>query len=141
MYAYGSDFLHSLDAPYPVGYNIDCEEVLMTREFVMMPEFDSKWKQMGLSDAELRQLQEELLINPKAGDVIKGTGGLRKLRVAFPGTGKSGGGRVAYVDFTVFDYIYLITAYPKSEKDNLSPKERNEIAKMIKLLEKGFSGR
>ena len=104
----------------------------------MMPEFDRQWRRLGLGDEELRQLQQELLENPKAGSVLKGTGGLRKYRIAFPGRGKSGGGRVAYVDFTVHKTIYLITAYPKSEKDNLTDNEKNEIAKVIAILEKGL---
>ena len=109
----------------------------MTREFVIMPEFDRQWEKLGLSDDELRLLQEVLLENPKAGVVIRGTKGLRKIRIAFPGQGKRGSGRVAYVDFTVRETVYLITAYPKSEKDNLSKAERNEIAKMIMTLKKG----
>lgn len=56
----------------------------------------------------------------------------------FSDCGKSGGGRVAYVDFTVHETIYLITAYPKSEKENLTDKERNEIANVIAVLEKGL---
>jgi hypothetical protein len=110
----------------------------MTREFIMMPEFDHQWQKLGLGDNELRQLQETLLQNPKAGPVIRGTKGLRKIRIAFEGQGKSGSGRVAYVDFTVHETIYLITAYPKNEKDNLSKAERNAIAKMIVKLEKGI---
>ena len=110
----------------------------MTREFVMMPEFDKQWQKLGLSDDELRQLQESLLENPKAGKVIRGTKGLRKIRIAFEGQGKSGSGRVAYVDFTVYETIYLITAYPKNEKDNLSEAERNAIAKIIVRLEQGL---
>jgi hypothetical protein len=110
----------------------------LIREFVMMPEFDRQWQRIGLGDDELRQLQETLLDNPKAGPVIRGTGGLRKLRLAFEGRGKSGSGRVAYVDFTVQETIYLITAYPKNEKDNLSQNERNNIAKMIVKLEQGM---
>ena len=110
----------------------------MTREFIMMPEFDRQWQKMRLSDNELRQLQESLLENPKAGKVIKGTKGLRKIRIAFKGQGKTGSGRVAYVDFTVHGMIYLITAYPKNEKDNLTQEERNTIAKMIVRLEQGF---
>lgn len=106
----------------------------INREFVMMPEFDHQWKLLGLGDEELLQLQEELLENPKAGDVLRGNGGLRKYRMAFPGCGKSGSGRVAYVDFTMYETIYLITVYPKSEKDNLSVVERNEIAKVIAIL-------
>jgi len=110
----------------------------MTREFVMMPEFDRQWQSMGLGDNELRQLQETLLENPKAGKVIRGTKGLRKIRIAFEGQGKSGSGRVAYIDFTVHETIYLITAYPKNEKDNLSKAERNAIAKIIVRLEQGI---
>ena len=110
----------------------------MTREFVMMPEFDRQWQKFGLCDNELRQLQEVLLENPKAGKVIRGTKGLRKIRIAFKGQGKSGSGRVAYVDFTIHEVIYLITAYSKNEKDNLSPSERNEIAKIIVRLEQGL---
>ena len=110
----------------------------MTREFVMMPEFDRQWKDMDLGDDELRQLQETLLQNPKAGDVIQGTKGLRKIRIAFEGQGKSGSGRVVYVDFTVHETIYLITAYPKNVKDNLSKEERNKIAKMVVRLKQGL---
>jgi hypothetical protein len=103
-----------------------------------MPEFDRQWQKMGLGDEELRQLQEILLQNPKAGDVIRGTKGLRKIRIAFEGQGNSGSGRVAYVDFAVHETIYLITAYPKKEKDNLSKAERNKIAKMIIRLDHGL---
>jgi hypothetical protein len=78
------------------------------------------------------------LQNPKAGEVIRGTGGLRKIRIAFEGRGKSGSGRVAYVDFTMHGSIYLITAYPKSEKANLSKAERNKIAQVIVRLEHGL---
>jgi hypothetical protein len=110
----------------------------VTREFVMMPEFDRQWQKLDLGDDELRELQETLLQNPKAGEVIRGTGGLRKIRIAFEGRGKSGSGRIAYVDFTVHESIYLITAYSKNEKANLSKAERNEIAKMIARLEHGW---
>ena len=57
--------------------------------------------------------------NPNTGKVIRGTGKLRKIRFAFPGEGKRGSTRVCYVDFAEKETIYLITIYPKSEKDNL----------------------
>lgn len=82
----------------------------------MMPEFDRQWARLGLGDEELWRLQEELLENPLRGKVISGTGGLRKYRITFPGRGKRGGGRVAYVDFTSYDSIYLITVYSKSKR-------------------------
>lgn len=55
----------------------------MTRKFVMLPEFDKNWASMGLNDNDLRRLQEELLFKPEKGDVMQGTGGLRKLLFAF----------------------------------------------------------
>ncbi len=90
---------------------------------------------MGLTDGDLRRLQEELLSNPQAGKVIQGTGGVRKMRFAFQGHGKSGGVRVIYVDFVVCEKLYLITAYPKSEKDNLTKAERNELKQLVQILE------
>ena len=112
----------------------------MTRTFIMTNEFDKNWKAMGLNDDDLKSLHEELILNPTKGDLMKETGGLRKLRIAFEGRGKSGSGRVCYVDFAVYDKIYLITAYPKNEKENLSKTERNAIAKMIEQLEKSLKG-
>lgn len=113
----------------------------MTREFVMLPEFDKRWKEIGFSDRELRTLQEELTIDPYKGVLIQGTGGLRKIRVAFEDRGKSSSARVCYVDFAVYERIYLITAYAKNEKDNLSKEERNNVKKVIDLLKHTIDGR
>lgn len=60
------------------------------------------------------------------------------MRIAFPGRGKSESGRVAYVDFTPYKTIYLITAYAKADKDTLSAVQRNEIANMIAMLERSM---
>lgn len=107
----------------------------MTRLFVELPIFRSKWKDMGLTDDDLKRLQEELLADPKIGAVMRGTGGIRKMRFAFEQRGKSGSVRVIYVDFEVYEKIFLITAYPKNEKDNLTAAERNELKQMIHILE------
>lgn len=101
----------------------------------MLPEFDKQWKSMGLTDKELSKLQQELTLNSEIGDIMQGTGGLRKMRFAFENNGKSGSLRVCYVDFQKYDRIYLITAYSKSKKENLSKSERNSIYNVIKLLE------
>ncbi len=106
----------------------------LTREFVLLPEFDKRWKEIGLTDIELKTLQEELTVDPEKGNLMQGTGGLRKIRVAFEGRGKSGSARVCYVDFAVCKKIYLITAYTKNEKGNLTKEERNNIKKMIDRL-------
>lgn len=107
----------------------------MTRTFVELPLFRSKWKALGLNDDDLKRLQEEMLLDPKTGAVMKETGGVRKMRFAFEHRGKSGSIRVIYVDFEVYEKIYLLTAYPKNEKDNLSKAERNELRELVKVLE------
>jgi len=104
----------------------------------MMPIFDKQWRAMGLDDNDLQALQIELLKDPQIGSVIKGTGKLRKMRFAFPNRGKSGSSRVLYVDFVLAETIYLIFAYPKNEKDNLTDEERNNIKKMIEKIEQSL---
>ena len=104
----------------------------------MMPIFDKQWRAMGLDDNDLQALQIELLKDPQIGSVIKGTGKLRKMRFAFPNRGKSGSSRVLYVDFVLSETIYLIFAYPKNEKDNLTDEERNNIKKMIEKIEQSL---
>ena len=64
-----------------------------------------------------------------------GTGGVRKMRFAFEHRGKSGSVRVIYIDFALKEKLYLLTAYPKSEKDNLTKAERNELKRLVELLE------
>ena len=107
----------------------------MTRTFVELPLFRAKWKKLGLNDDDLKRLQEEILLDPKMGAVMKNTGGIRKMRFAFEHRGKSGSIRVIYIDFEVYEKIYLLTAYPKNEKDNLSKSERNELQELVKVLE------
>jgi hypothetical protein len=107
----------------------------MTRSFIELPLFRSKWKSLGLTDDDLRRLQEQILADPKIGDVMQGTGGVRKMRFAFEHRGKSGSIRVIYIDFEVYEKIFLITAYPKNEKDNLTKSECNEIRQLIGILE------
>ena len=108
----------------------------MTRTFVELPIFQTRWKAMGLTDDDLKQLQEQLLADPRIGAVMRGTGGVRKMRFAFEHRGKSGSIRVIYIDFEVYEKIYLITAYTKAENDNLSDAEKNELKQLIKALER-----
>ena len=107
----------------------------MKRSFIELPIFKSRWEALGLNEKDLLRLQVELLADPKVGDVMQGTGGVRKMRFAFEHRGKSGGVRVIYVDFEVYEKIYLLTAYTKNEKENLTKKERNEIKQLIEVLE------
>ena len=106
----------------------------MTRIFVELPSFRKEWKAMGLGDKDLRRLQQELLGEPKTGSVMRETGGVRKMRFAFEKQGKSGSVRVIYIDFEAYEKLYLLTAYPKSEKDNLSKSERNSLYMLVEEL-------
>lgn len=108
----------------------------MTKTFIQTNEFSRNWDDLGYGDEDLRKLELELLRDSTRYPVIRGTGGLRKMRFYLEGEGKSGGVRVCYVDFVVAETIYLITAYPKNKKDNLSKSECNEIKKLVKYLEK-----
>jgi len=106
----------------------------------MTPEFDKIWAKMGLTDDDLKALQEEILLNPQAGAVIQGTGGLRKMRFAID-SGKSGGARILYVDLVMHKEVYLISAYPKSSKVNLTSVEKAGISKVIEHLKKSADER
>ena len=108
----------------------------ITRKFILGTAFEHSWKALGFHDEDLRRLQHELLENPKAGDVIRGTGRLRKLRFAFDHRGKSGSTRVCYVDFETKEILYLLVVFAKNEQENLSKAECNELKKKIDILEK-----
>ena len=107
----------------------------MKREFIVTDWFAACWKHMGLTDQDMRRLENEILSNPKLAPVMAGTGGARKLRFAFEDRGKSGSVRVIYVDFNVYEKIFLIDAYAKTDKDNLSKAERNDLRGLIEILE------
>lgn len=106
----------------------------MKRTFIEVPTFTKKWKELGLTDENLRQLENVLLGNPKAGDVIQGTGGLRKIRIPMENKGKSGGGRVIYVDIELKETIYFINVYAKNEQDDLTEEEKKAFKAVVKIL-------
>lgn len=108
----------------------------MQREFVYTTQFEKAWQKLGFTDDDLIDLENELLRNPQIGDVVPETGGLRKFRVPAKGHGKRGGARIAYVDFVFAKKIYLIAAYSKNEKDDLSKDETKQIRKVIESLAK-----
>ena len=101
--------------------------------FVELPAF-SRHRAEYLSDEDFRRLQNDLLRNPAAGDVIQGTGGLRKLRLADPrrGKGRRGGLRVIYFWWEARRQIWLFTLYDKDEMADLSPDERKALRDMLK---------
>jgi hypothetical protein len=87
-----------------------------------------------LTDAEYWGLQNMLMENPGRGEIIQGGGGIRKLRYAVQGRGKSGGIRVIYYWIKNNDQIYMLAAYPKSKKDNLTDGETAVLRRYVKEL-------
>ena len=108
----------------------------MTREFIFTKPFLSCWKAMGLCNEDLKKLEELLISNPHAGDVIQGTGGARKLRIRLDGTGKSGGGRVIYLDIFEKERIYFLFAYPKNLQEDLTAEQKRIIRTLIEAIKK-----
>ena len=108
----------------------------MRRSFVLLAEFDRAWKAMGLGDSELEDLQNLLLNDSEVGEGIPGLGGARKVRIPIDGHGKSGGGRVIYVDVVIRERIYLITAYAKNVRTDLDPDEKKLFRKMVEYIKK-----
>lgn len=106
----------------------------MNRTFIEVPVFSKKWRELGLTDEDLRQLQNILLKNSKAGEVIQGTEGLRKIRIPMGNRGKRSGARVIYVDIELKERIYFINVYCKSEKDDLTEEEKKAFNAVIKFL-------
>ncbi len=93
----------------------------------------SKQRDGLITDDELRALQNDLIMNPLLGAAIVGTGGLRKVRLAFGGKGKSGGCRVIYLHVRP-DTIYLLLIYPKGRKDTLTNEEKNQLKALAETL-------
>jgi hypothetical protein len=91
-----------------------------------------------LSEVEQSHVIAVIADNPRAGDIMAGTGGLRKLRFSKEGKGKSGGVRVMYYFYDEKHPIYLFDIFGKNEKDNLSKAERNGLAKLIAELKHSF---
>ena len=88
-----------------------------------------------LSDEEQASLDHLLADRPDAGSIVRGAGGIRKLRVRSTGRGKRGGARVIYFYHGAKERVYLILAYSKSVKDDLSGREKQQFRKLTTQLE------
>ena len=98
-----------------------------------VPEYIRRAEKL-LSAQERHELVEYLAGHPRAGDLIEGTGGVRKLRWRRGGRGKSGGVRVIYYFHSEAMPLYLLTVFGKSERANLSKAERNALSGLVKRL-------
>ena len=101
----------------------------MKRIFKEVPSFTKKWHSLGFTDEDLRALENILLKNPKMGDVIQDTAGIRKIRIPYDNIGKRGGGRVIYIDIEVKECIYFLNVYVKNEQLDLTKEEKRMLKK------------
>jgi hypothetical protein len=108
---------------------------------VELPAYLAEAEAIGMTEAERERAIAVVSITPEAGDLIVGTGGCRKVRIAGRGKGKSGGFRVityfARGDLPVF----LLTVFGKGEKADLTGAERNGLAALTKVLASGYRQR
>lgn len=103
---------------------------------VQLSAFVRKWTKLGLSDDDLRALEDLFIAHPGAGEVIPATGGLRKIRFAPPSQhrGKRGAFRVIYAFVVPQDAIYLFTIYGKNEQVDLLPSEKQVFRQILDRL-------
>lgn len=104
---------------------------------VELPEY-IKRAEVLLGEKERDDLIDYLSTHPKAGAIMQGTGGIRKIRWARQGTGKSGGVRIIYYFHDETLPLFLLTIFGKNEKENLSRAERNALAKLTKSIVQSY---
>ena len=84
-----------------------------------------------MPDDDYRALQLALVVCPDAGDIVRGGGGIRKLRWGLPGRGKRGGVRIIYYWAVSQDQILLLLVYPKNETDDLSDQQLKVLRQVV----------
>jgi hypothetical protein len=107
-------------------------------DFVETISFSDTWKEFGLSDEDLRGLQNAIMRSPRGFPVIPGTGGLRKIRFA-PSAwhqGKRGSLRIGYVHFAEYELVFLVLAFAKTVRGDISTAQKKVIRAMIQNQER-----
>ena len=100
---------------------------------IEMPEFLSAMRKL-MDDAGRATVVDYLAYNPTAGNLMRGTGGIRKIRWSLEGRGKRGGARVIYFYHSNDLPLFLLTAYAKNVKADLTQTDRNDFRRLTKLL-------
>jgi hypothetical protein len=111
--------------------------------FLHLDIFDAEWADLSLEDNDLQELQSAILASPERHPIIPGTEGLRKIRFApsREARGKRGAYRVGYVRFRDFGFILLVTAWGKNDKSDLSARDRNAIAAIVRDIRRALGAR
>jgi hypothetical protein len=107
---------------------------------VETPEFLSATRKL-MNDDERALLVDYLAHNPTVGDLIQGTGGIRKVRWGLEGRGKRGGARVIYFYHAADIPLFALTAYAKNERADLSQQDKNDFRQLTTMLVDAFKRR
>jgi hypothetical protein len=109
------------------------QERLQNRWFYKSPSFVRQTSQLD-AWKQIDELKQRLAIDPMAGDVIKGTNGLRKIRIPLPGRGARGGGRVIYFQVIHPASILFLAVYAKNEQDDLDEDDRRALLRLRQAM-------
>lgn len=112
----------------------------MNLTFIYSPGFVREWARLRLGDSDLQALEAEIAQAPEVPPIMKGTGGLRKIRFAPPSRhqGKSGANRIAFAYFRAKAAIIVVAVLSKNESANFTPAQRQEIGKWLKQFEENY---
>ena len=91
-----------------------------------------------VDDAQYAEFQKELLLQPEKGDLMRHSGGLRKVRVRLPGRGKSSGARVIYLYLERHNAIVLFYIYTKAKRENLSTEQLKRLRNAATIIKSEF---
>jgi hypothetical protein len=111
----------------------------MKRTFIEFAAVRRALESAGVSDEAVRAMQ--LQIMQGGGDMIRGTGGLCKIRCAAAGRGKSGGVRIIFADYPEIGLCLLVAAFAKNVRENLDQAEQNDLAKLKAALDRKLKSR
>lgn len=106
---------------------------IIIMEFIETPTFTKAILRL-MPDDDYRLLQNLLIADPARGDMLRGGGGIRKLRFVRPGMGKRGGVRVIYYWVSQADQVYMLLAYAKAVKEDLTAAETALLRELVKEL-------
>ncbi|MBN8537249.1 MAG: type II toxin-antitoxin system RelE/ParE family toxin [Deltaproteobacteria bacterium] len=114
---------------------------MVDRLFVYSPLIEEVLAEFANHDALAKQIEDEILKNPEAGDIVQGTGGIRKMRLADPGRnkGKRGGLRVFFLDLPDKERTHLIFLLRKGDADDISPDEKQVLKELVVRIKKESS--
>ena len=114
----------------------------MKREIVLIEKFKKELQKLiekkKILKSDFEDFKKELMENPKKGDTISGTSGIRKIRLKSSSGGKSGGFRICYYYYVIREQIYLIYIYAKNEQENLTTEQKYILSEIANEIKKSY---